>query len=1009
MTIGADILLGIGANALYSALLSGGRKASEVLDSEVLSVAVKSNASLKKFLRIAIGQIASVTSADPFLQERVESFLKSPDVVELARLSYMGSMSVSGAAERGSAEALFVETFVRHVGKDTPALRSFAKSLHGTISSLCDRTLRIAAEHGASSAKQALSSKRHSVVLAEISDIQRKLERLQHSASRVADLDAVELRYREEAAQHFSKITPPHADSQWKVSIDRIYVTPQFHPVVISGKPRQLPLKGFDAGLVPDGQGRVVTLSSEQIRLGIHRSVVLGNPGGGKTTFARKVCHELSTRYSERLVGHRLLTPVLVVLREYGAWRQTQPRLISKFIADCCMLQIETQVSAIDLLLSKGRLLVVFDGLDELIDTSTRREIRDDVESFCRVFPSTPVLVTSREVGYEQAPLAPDGFEVFRIGSLAPEQVQEYASKWFGLDEDLEPRVRDANVVGFMRDSAPVSDLRSNPLMLGLMCSLYVGEGYIPHNRSDVYEKCASHLFEKWDRSRGIRVDLRSEYHLRPAIENLALWIYRDKGFVGGVTETSLVRKTSDYLSDGRIEDSAEAGCVAREFVEYCRGRAWVFSDTGTTPDGESLYQFSHRTFLEYFAAAHLARTYETPSDLAKMLVPKIREREWDMVAQLAFQIQSRNLGSAASRLLEFLLAAAGSVDLAERGAILSFATRSLSFLVPGAKTVREVIEGALEYCVDYRRARIVENGSPAQHRRTKGGALQAGEMIVAVLSVRKENRRVVVKSFVDFMSIQLSGPDVERAACATTIFGHLDDVDSNESDREGGEVFEEVATVVRSSVVERELILAPHSVDVALGGFFRGWVSLEMLVGWYGVASVFANVFSRVVEVIYVSPASSLIMAVLGAGSTEGESESRASLLRDLEYCGQILMQSPRPWVRSSQGVFIPSPLIVFASGRASTVAWTRRALVGIVLLLAYQVDADRSKSTLSELRSMKLSPELMAVREIVSAWTSRDEARLAAPFESLGFEPEVRAFLTRWVSHEERLVIPD
>ena len=42
---------------------------------------------------------------------------------------------------------------------------------------------------------------------------------------------------------------------------------------------------------------------------------------------------------------------------------------------------------------------------------------------------------------------------------------------------------------------------------------------------------------------------------------------------------------------------------AAREFVEFCRGRMWVFTDAGTTVSGQRLYGFTHRTFLEYFAA----------------------------------------------------------------------------------------------------------------------------------------------------------------------------------------------------------------------------------------------------------------------------------------------------------------------------------------------------------------------------------------------------------------------
>ena len=55
-----------------------------------------------------------------------------------------------------------------------------------------------------------------------------------------------------------------------------------------------------------------------------------------------------------------------------------------------------------------------------------------------------------------------------------------------------------------MIESEKVSDLRSNTLMLSLMCNIYRQENYIPENRPKIYQKCAEMLFKKWDKHRGI-------------------------------------------------------------------------------------------------------------------------------------------------------------------------------------------------------------------------------------------------------------------------------------------------------------------------------------------------------------------------------------------------------------------------------------------------------------------------------------------------------------------------
>src|SRR5205823_13729081 len=93
--------------------------------------------------------------------------------------------------------------------------------------------------------------------------------------------------------------------------------------------------------------------------------------------------------------------------------------------------QVEPPPNAFRYMLLNGRAIVIFDGLDELLDTSYRLEISSDVESFCNLYPSVPVLVTSREVGYEQAPLDEERFEVFHLAPFDNEQVHEYINKWF--------------------------------------------------------------------------------------------------------------------------------------------------------------------------------------------------------------------------------------------------------------------------------------------------------------------------------------------------------------------------------------------------------------------------------------------------------------------------------------------------------------------------------------------------------------------------------------------------
>lgn len=371
-------------------------------------------------------------------------------------------------------------------------------------------------------------------------------------------------------------------------------------------------------------------------------------------------------------------------MRDYGAEKKTLNCSILQFIELTAnsTYQIEAPNGAFEYLLLNGRVIVIFDGLDELLETSYRQKITSDVESFCNLYPSVPVLVTSREVGYEQAPLDEKKFEAYRLAPFNEEQITEYVTKWFRADIDLTPIQQQHKTQSFLNESGIVPDLRSNPLMLALMCNIYRGENYIPQNRPDLYEKCAVMLFERWDKTRGIVVPLPFEAHIRPAMMYLAHWIYTNDALQSGVDEEKLISKTADYLLEHRYDDREEAEMAARQFIEFCKGRAWVFTDTGA-----GLYQFTHRTFLEYFTAFHLVRKHSTPESLIKVLTKRIAKREWDIVAQLSIQLLNKYSEGAGDEILTVLVNTASQMDVtnAERWNLISFAARCLNFIVPSS------------------------------------------------------------------------------------------------------------------------------------------------------------------------------------------------------------------------------------------------------------------------------------------------------------------------------------
>jgi hypothetical protein len=481
-------------------------------------------------------------------------------------------------------------------------------------------------------------------------------------------------KYRMKVKFEYGVITLPNVrQEQGEVSLTDIYVPT---PLIEGGDPD-------DPESWPDS---TADLDLPKIARLVHRSVLLGDPGGGKTTGTYLLMHHFATRPPEDADAGRI--PFLVELRRY-AMIDPPPRSIVGHIEDQLRehSQADLPPRLIELLLLNNRAIVIFDGLDELLDLARRREVARRIDNFCTEYPQARVLVTARANSYGQARLHDPEFICFGLGRFGEPQVEDYARKRVKQAKDVRPGMAKS----FIEESKSFPDLRYNPLLLSLMFFHYQDTGTLPSHRAELYENCAKMLIFNWDGRRGIDPKLRVRDKVMQTLSYLAWWIYNNAPNERAISERRLISEAASYLRDHGFRELDAANEAAEKLADFCRDRAWIFTETGKNSRGERLYGFRHQTFLEYFAAVYLAGLCQSPSNLASFIIDHVpTQDDWWPVADLAIQIKDRNpVGRIANDIYKITLRRSEKLPPEER-------SNMLRFLVACLPSVNDYVEEQL-------------------------------------------------------------------------------------------------------------------------------------------------------------------------------------------------------------------------------------------------------------------------------------------------------------------------
>jgi hypothetical protein len=746
--------------------------------------------------------------------------------------------------------------------------------------------------------------------------------------ARVPDFAATERfqrAYRTAVRLRLGRLEPPTVQGSAPIPLDALYVEPRFRPVT----------------------SRLAEIGADELRTTLTRTVVLGHPGAGKSSFARSVCHAATAPAADDDMDS-VVVPFFVELRAYAVQRRERGLGVVDFIEHIARSTYQTPPppQAVEYLLQSGRAILIFDGLDELHDLADRKDIRTDVETIATLFPFARILVTSRERGYLEAPLDERLFDVVGIRNFSDEQVAEYVTKWFTLDGTLSPDDRSARIEGFLSESTAVADLRKSPLLLALMCGLYRRLNYIPKNRADVYQDCADMLFDRWDRGRKIEVARPIEAHLQPALQHIAQWIFADQTRQAGVTHSALVEHMEGYILTEVTDDRLDARAAAEQFVSFCHGRGWVLVPSGTE-DGEELYAFAHRTFLEFFTAAWLSANSESNVALAERLYDRLSAGEWEIVALLAFQLRSKALRPAGNEMFERLVVRLEQhVGPEDRGIayLMQFGTRVLDFFAPNPGLMRRFAAATTARYIE-----LVGDLWGSRESVIIGSYRVAQDAVDALLRLLEDSLLPVRAVVIDVLTAQVAGDDDAHAAVAADLLVRAD----------GAWVHAE-PLVSLDLVREHAPAWLRDDVRVAPWAYTHGFVTLPEALELSGPGWIFTPRRYPAEPATYGhSIGASLVDLTLNGGTRTLPGvpiDGARALLDALEAVRDALVVAPPPWATQHDfGPFDLADVVRESEQRRSEPVplseWSSSALLGFLLLLAGELELSNRRAEIGEL----------------------------------------------------------
>lgn len=361
-----------------------------------------------------------------------------------------------------------------------------------------------------------------------------------------------------------------------------------------------------------------------------HNFVVLGAPGCGKTTLLKHVAITLAApKRIRRKMGRPNLLPVLLFLRDHAETIKNNPSTpLAQLIRD----QFENRQAPIppsgwlEKNLEGGKCLIMMDGLDEVADTDTRKQVVAWVDQCMVSYGRNHFILTSRPHGYRQNHLE-HATAILRVRPFTNKQVEIFIHNWYLANEIMssqkdDPGVREEarrganDLLERIRSANNLSELTINPLLLTMITTVHRFRSSLPGRRVELYAEICEVFLGKRQQARGLLLDLTPAQKTRVLRQLAYYMIEKERRSIDKDEATRVIAKSLSAVSPKTppIQFLVDVENTSGLLIEFESGS----------------YSFSHLTFQEYLASIHVIE-----SRLEKELLKQVQNSWWHETIRL--------------------------------------------------------------------------------------------------------------------------------------------------------------------------------------------------------------------------------------------------------------------------------------------------------------------------------------------------------------------------------------